>query len=320
MSKLIVDNHVIKQDIKAILSELKSILDNGKLKDIEYKGDNVRITCPNNDHKNGHESKPSCDIYIGDSENVVWGTAHCFACGFKGQLYDFVAEAADKPVAWAKKWLRDNFTEQVVDYADIAIDEPIRLNNKKDNSKYLPESILERFQSWHPYMQQRKLSRDVCKKYEVKYDPETECVVFPVRDINGRLRFLTRRSVATKKFLIDKDIEKEVYLLYNIIKDNVKEVYVCESQINALTLQSWGYPAIALLGTGSEYQYKLLNKSGILKYNLCFDGDLAGKKGISRFIENITNAFITIINIPDKKDVNDLTKEEFDNLPRLEYE
>lgn len=320
MSKLIIDNHIIKEDIKAILSELKKLLVNGKVKDIEYKNDNVRVTCPNNEHKNGHEAKPSCEIYIGDSEEVVWGTVHCFACGFKGQLYDFVSEAADKPVTWAKKWLCDNFTEQITSGSNVIIDDAITLNKIKVTNKFLSENILEKFQAFHPYMQKRKLSKEVCKKFDVKYDPQTECLVFPVRDINGRLKFLTRRSVITKEFIIDKNVEKEVYLLDNIVKNKIKEVYVVESQINALTLESWGYRAIALLGTGSDYQYKLLNKSGILKYNLCFDGDEAGKKGAVRFLQNIKNAFISIIQIPNKKDVNDLTKEEFENLPKLEYE
>ena len=223
MSKLIVDNCVINQDIKGILLKLKSTIDNSKLKRIDSpKGDNVRVTCPV--HKNGLEDKPSCDIYIGNSDKVIWGTTHCFACGFKGQLYDFVAEAADQTVAWAKKWLIDNFTEQVIDNADIAIDEPINLNNKKASSKSLSENVLSRFQSWHPYMQKRKLSRDVCKKFEVKYDPETECIVFPVRDISGKLKLLTRRSVNSKKFIIDKNIEKEVYLLDNIIKNNITKL------------------------------------------------------------------------------------------------
>ena len=31
------------------------------------------------------------------------------------------------------------------------------------------------------------------------------------------------------------------------------------------------------------------------------------------------NVFISIVDIPNKKDVNDLTKEEFDNLKRLQY-
>lgn len=316
MSRLIINNHVIKEDIKEILSELKKILINGKLKDIRYDSDNVRVTCPV--HKDGYENKPSCDIYIGNSDKVIWGTAHCFTCGFKGQLFDFIAEAADKSADWAKKWLIDNFTEQELESGSVIIDEPIILN-KNNQEKYIPEAVLNEYQTWHPYMQKRHLSKEVCKKFDVKYDPKSECIVFPVRDIRGRLKFLTRRSVVSKRFIIDKDADKDVYLLYDIIKNNIKEVYVCESQINALTLQSWGYPAIALLGTGSQKQYDILKTSGILKYNLCFDGDDAGRKGITRFIKNLDNAFIAIVSIPDHKDVNDLSKEEFDKLPRLEY-
>lgn len=312
-NELVIDNHVIKKDIKAILTELKKYVSPGKLKSVSNeKNDNIRVTCPV--HKNGQENKPSCDIYIGDYPDITWGTVHCFACGFKGQLYDFVAECCDKPDYWGKKWLKDNFTEYVLDGSDVIIDEPINLNVPTTKKEYIDEKVLEGYQNWHPYLQKRKLTKEVCERFGVKYDPKTECVVFPVRDYKGNLSFLTRRSVNSKVFIIDKDINKEVYLLDEIIKNNIKEVYVCESQINCLTLWSWGYPAIALLGTGTAYQYDLLNKSGILQYNLCFDGDEAGRKGAERFMKNMGTCFINVVNIPENKDVNDLTKEEFENL------
>lgn len=310
---LVIDNHVIKKDIQAILAELKPYVSPGKLKGIKSElNSNIRVTCPV--HKDGQENTPSCDIYVGDYDGVPWGTAHCFACGFKGQLYDFVAECCDKSVYWAKNWLKDNFTETILDDTEIVIDEPINLNQKESKKKLLDDNILKNYQTWHPYLQKRKLTKEVCEQFEVRYDPKSECVVFPVRDINGKLRFLTRRSVNSKMFIIDKDIEKEVYLLYNIVNKKIKEVYVCESQINALTLWSWGYPAVALLGTGTEYQYNLLNKSGILKYNLCFDGDEAGRKGTKNFIKNVKNCFVSVVNIPSGKDVNDLSLEEFKGL------
>lgn len=49
---------------------------------------------------------------------------------------------------------------------------------------------------------------------------------------------------------------------------------------------------------------------------LCFDGDSAGDKGAQRFIRNIRNdVLVSQIKIPRGKDVNDLTKEEFESLP-----
>ena len=47
---------------------------------------------------------------------------------------------------------------------------------------------------------------------------------------------LTRRSVKDKTFIIDKEKQKPVYLLYYLLQHNIQECYICESQINALTL------------------------------------------------------------------------------------
>ena len=119
MSKLIIDNHVIKQDIKSIIHELKKYSSPGKLKSAKYEKDNVTITCPV--HKDGQENTPSCNIFVGESEDIIWGTVHCFACGFKGQLYDFIAECCDKTQSWGKSWLKDNFTDLVLYDAIIEI-------------------------------------------------------------------------------------------------------------------------------------------------------------------------------------------------------
>lgn len=315
MNNLIIDNHVIKKDIRAILSELQKCCTSGKLKNIIYQPENVRVTCPV--HKDGMENKPSCNIYIGDVADICWGTSHCFSCGYKGSLASFVSEACDRSLSWANNWLKDHFTEYILEENQLAIDAPINVNKNKNIGKQrIKDAVLLDFQSWHPYLEKRGLSKSICEKYNVKYDQNSKCIVFPVRDLSGKISFMTRRSVNSKKFIIDKDIDKDVYLLYNIIKDNVKAVYVCESQINALTLESWGYRAIALLGTGTEHQYDLLNKSGIIQYYLCFDGDEAGRNGINKFVKNVQNGFITVVNIPKGKDVNDLSLTEFKKLTK----
>lgn len=75
------------------------------------------------------------------------------------------------------------------------------------------------------------------------------------------------------------------------------------------------YPAVALLGTGSKYQYEILRKTSIHNYILCLDGDDAGRKGTSRFIKSMnSDVFVAVKQIPEGKDVNDLTKEEFEQL------
>lgn len=307
MSRLVVKGRLISAPIMDILIKLKSEIRNGKLSSIERKGSDVRITCPF--HKDGFEKKPSCDVYGGTSSSIVYGTYHCFTCGAKGMLWHLVAQCLDITDEEGQDWLVENFGGDVVDECESELDE---LTFDDDDYKtILPISVLDSFQSYHPYMSKRKLSSDICERFSVKYDPKSECIVFPVFDKVGDLVFLTRRSVLNKKFIIPPDVEKPVYLLNFIEKEGIDSVVVCESQINALYCWSLGYPAIALFGTGSDHQYSILNKSGIRHYILAFDGDDAGDKGKARFIKNMRrDVLIDSVNMPRNKDINDLSKDE----------
>lgn len=52
--------------------------------------------------------------------------------------------------------------------------------------------------------------------------------------------------------------------------------------INALTCWKWGYPSVALLGTGNSYQMQQLRELGVSEYVICMDGDDAGKRATSK--------------------------------------
>ena len=307
--ELIIDNHIISESIDEILRTLRLEMSPERKLDYTKRGDNWSVTCPS--HKQGRESHPSCQLYCGDSPDVEYGHMYCFTCGEQGPLYHFVAECLEKDDEYGKRWLVERFgdvlmgRELVLD--DIVLDE--------GKAEPLDERYLDTLQSWHPYMQKRKLSRDVCEKFKIRYDPSTESIVFPVWDENGKLYMLTRRSTESKMFMIDGGKEKPVYLL-NVIKRNaIDEVTVVESQMNALTAWGWGYPTIALFGTGTSHQYEVLNSSGIRHYYLCFDGDDAGRKGIRRFLKNVRkDVFVDIIIMKEGKDVNDLTQDEFESL------
>lgn len=309
-----VDNVVISESIDNIIFHIKDELTNGKLDKIIFKGDEIRVTCPS--HKDGAENRPSCGIYIGDSSEIEYGTFHCFTCGAKGPFWKFVAECFDISEASAKKWLISRYGTSNNDFKiDLA---PISLNTTKikrtDSSKILEEYFKNTIE-YHPYLESRRLSKDICNKFCVRYEPESKCVVFPVWDEKGELYMFTRRAVDSKKFIIDADKEKPVYLLNFIRKNNIKEVTICESQINALTLWSYGIPAVALFGTGTKTQYELLNKSGVRHIYLCLDGDSAGDKGIERFLKNIKeDIFVDVIMMQRGKDVNDLTESQFNSL------
>ena len=168
---------------------------------------------------------------------------------------------------------------------------------------------------YHPYMWKRHLSKEVVDQFRVGYDKERNAITFPVYDEKHRLVMITARCVDNKRFYIPEGVEKPVYLLYDVIERGETTAFVAESQINALTLRTFGYPGTALFGTGTTKQYEILKKSGIRNYILAFDGDSAGEHGAQRFKNNMPkDVFITELKLPAGKDVNDLTKEEFDYL------
>jgi len=311
LSNIIIGDRVITLDIYEVLNKIRSEISNGKLSSIRVMGDSISVPCPF--HKDGKEKHNSCTIYCGDGD-LPAGSFHCFTCSESGSFSKFVGACFDQDKSFGEKWLLENYSYNLI---KKEIDLPLIELSKPKEKKYLDESILEQFSNYHPYMTKRKLTDEIIEKFDVKYDPLTKCIVFPVRDTNGKISFLTRRSTEGRKFIIDKGADKSViYLLYNIIKENIKTVVVCEGQINALTSWSYGYPAIALLGAGTtEDQIQVLNNTNINHYILCYDGDPAGRKGASRFKKFIRkDVFVDDILLPEGKDINDLTKEEFDNL------
>ena len=312
---LTIGNHIIDTNIEDILKELQSLSGNKYLKDIHRRGQNIAITCPH--HKQGQENHPSCYVYADNkSDTIPVGYYRCFTCGEQGQLYKLVAMCLGISVESGKQWLIDkyshSFTEELLDLPEIDV--------SKSSNKYatIDETELNKYNCYHPYMFKRGLTEEVIRKFKIGYDKETDSITFPVWNEHNDLVGITKRNVNTKFFSIPENMGKPVYLLNYILNNNITEVVVCESQLDALKCWTWGIPAIALFGTGSKKQYQILNQSGIRFYHLAFDGDLAGEHGTQRFIQNIkNNVFVDIIQLPKGKDVNDLSKEEFSNLPRI---
>lgn len=323
--ELRVRNAVIKTPIIDIINTLKMECEKrGKyfFKEIHPKHDYISVTCPY--HKGGNENKASASFYSNYKNNKIRpATFNCFVCGESHTIEQVVAYCLDISKEAAENWLLKSFESDII---EESMNLPLISLNKLDtfkptNNMYLDESILNDFQSWHPYMAQRKLIPSVCEKFKVKYDSKTNCIVFPVYDENNNLVMLTKRSIDSKNFYIDKDKEKPIYLMNYIKDNNIKEVTVTESQINTLTLWSWGYPAVATFGCNiTPYQFSILNKSGVEHFYIAFDGDEAGNKGTKKFIQSMRkDIFIDVIELPKNKDINDLTEEEFSNLKIVDF-
>lgn len=309
---LVVDgNKVIETPVKNILESLHYELASrhiDKLQRIEYKQKNARVICPM--HSDGHERTPSCDILLEDKGDLPAGTVHCFGCGYKGTLVKFVADCLDVPYRQAVEWL--------LSIAQYSLQEDIRdvkeldISNKDVKKVHTVVSLdeLRQYDYIHPYMFKRKLTESIIEKFEVGYDPKLDAITFPVY-VDGECRFVCKRRVSFKRFDMPTMEEKPIYGL-DYVSSN--EIYVVESIINCLTLWSWGYQAVALFGTGSSTQIETLKSIPQRKLILALDGDTAGRAGTRKLLKALDNKIVSYVDMPNGKDINDLSKEEFEKL------
>lgn len=315
MKILRVDNYIIETPILKILELLQITLTNGKLKSIKPGLENIVVTCPI--HANGKEKTPACNIYIGDS-TLEYGFYRCLVCENKGSFVEFVSHCFDSSIDFAKNWLIKHFGKLADDV--ISLGDPINLNKAFKARKAYPNTFLkeelDKYQSWHPYLASRKLSKDTCDKFKIKYDPHFRQIIFPCFDTKGNIIMLPQRSIDTKTFYIPVGIEKPVYCLDHIIKNNIKKVILVEGPFDCLTCYEYGASAIATLGNPSDFQIEQINRSCIEFLYLAFDNDEAGRKMANKVKQKLSPRIITedLILPINKKDINELTKDEFIKL------
>lgn len=324
---MVINNIPFSCTVVDIITELQSQLNlNGinLLQKIIDTPDNVMVCCPY--HKGGQERKPSAGIRKTD------GTFHCFTCGEVHTLQEVISYCFgyynDLVGSFGWKWLTKNFLMLEVENRAVI---PLNLSRNKRNTvsnkitlpteKNVLERELKHFRYIHPYMYKRKLTDEIIELFDVGYDRQTDSLTFPVRDINGNCLFIVRRSVKGKHFNIPKGVEKPlygIYELYQSIEIDKHDIIVCESIIDALTCWVYGKYALALNGLGTELQFEQLRKLPCRKLIIATDNDSAGLKARERIKKNVKNKILMQYVFPEnRKDINDLSKEEFDNLKEI---
>lgn len=296
-----------------------------------------QLYCPF--HNNGNERKPSCGCSlegeVRGGQTYYPGTFHCFSCGTSYPLSKGIQEILRlKNSSIEAHPTLKQYIEGITDQSQIdsLIPQELMANlvNKfaadslrmriRGKQPFVSEEELAKYRFTVPYMYERKLTDAVIEKYDVGFDGNhippgrkkpLPCVTFPVRDINGNTLFICRRSIEGKYFNLPQNIEKPVYGIYEL-PPGTKEVIVCESVFNALTAVVYGHPAVALLGTGTPAQMEQLRRLGVSSFVLCLDNDAAGQKGTAKLKRALSkHALVWTMTVPEDKDVNDLTYEEF---------
>jgi len=326
-------------DVEKVLTKLSEA---GLIRLNRVMGDYYSIYCPI--HKDGGERKPSCGVLIRDQvrngKKSPAGFCHCFTCGYAKPLPGLITDLlkARNMSGSGLEWLKEHVPGFDGTSSDIELLIPNEmmdtLNNKfaidyihsftKPQKQYVSESELASYRYTVPYMYDRGLTDELIEEYDIGFDGKhvpsgkknpLPCITFPVRDKDGNTLFICRRSIEGKYFNYPKDAEKPVYGLYEL-DPNAKRVVICESCFNALTVRKYGDQAVALLGTGNPYQIWQLKQLGVKEFVLGLDPDDAGRKGTDRLKRALQGVAITwtFSGIPEGKDLNDLSYEEYKNL------
>lgn len=323
---------IIQTDTQTILNVLKSEL---AIRGIDRfhifrpNGSNIQTNCPF--HKQGQERKPSFGV------NGEKDKCHCFACGWSGSIEEMVSELFGYQDAgkFGKNWLVKRFNSVEIETRPNILEgfnarkiklskglykstetaskgkprEMGKVRNNETEQKEITEEELAKYRYIHPYMYERGLTDKIIERFDIGYDDERDELTFPIRDIGGNCAFIAGRSVRGKFFRLPKELDKPVYQAYRFTDGEYKEAYITESFLNCLTCWKYGKPAMALIGTGNEKQYKILEKLPVRTYILALDPDEAGRKATERFRKNVHGKIIKELVYTDERDINDLQEE-----------
>ena len=323
---MVINDIMFNVELREILDELVSQL---RINNIQYlqktkeTPTHIQVQCPF--HGNGQERRPSAGIRKKD------GVFHCFACGEVHQLPEVISFCLgyqdDIVGSHGWNWLIKNFgtvNKQQRKELDLDLERGLKLAGLQE---FVTEEELDSYRYYHPYMQKRKLTGSIIELFDIGYDKKTDCITFPVKDINGNCLFVARRSVRAKYFNYPSGVEKPVYGLYEfyLCKNSGKDDYdysqviICESMIDALTCWVYGKPAVALNGLGNERQLRELNKLQCRKLILATDADKAGMSARERIRKHIHSKIITeyVWDREKAKDINEMSEEMFKNLKEI---
>lgn len=199
-------------------------------------------------------------------------TGNCFSCGSRGTLEDLVADIVGCTYLEATDFLEGIGYYQL----DFIYDEALKFELKKEEGeKVLPEILLSQFTK----------VENVYETYEGTVD-ERECIIFPIRNIEGQLVGATARSKEGRWHKNLWHIAKKFYLMgENEVKGSCPLVIV-EGPKDMIAIKKSGYNnAVALMGVEvSDFQIaKLLILAD--DFVVWLDKDEAGKRGTGKLVE-----------------------------------
>jgi|TARA_R110000824_G_scaffold147495_1_gene316941 DNA primase len=256
------------------------------------------IRCPF--HTDQHDS---CSI---NTETGLW---ICFrGCG-QGSLKSFLRRYLNLSGAQVDKFIGDH--EVLIDtsfFDDVKLEPPTLPEVQFPyNTSFVPDWVFN-----------RQFTVKTLRRWECGITGQ-DGLAFPIRDELARtVGWAVRRKRGFPKYLYNQSLKKSKLLFGGHLINEAPLIYVTEGPLDAMWLDQYGYPAVAILGASmSKAQASLLQDFSVGEVVLCFDNDEAGQIGLDKALTVLGDGVrVSYVKIPEPyKDVQDIR--EYATLDRV---
>lgn len=225
------------------------------------------------------------------------GQYHCKKCDAKGNLITMKKHFGDtvaRGMGEVKQFNKTQFFKPI----------PEKRVTETHDTLFEDTEVLEYL------LDKRKLDVEIVKQYKLGVSVDKDGVkwlTIPHYE-NGKLMNVKSRSLppAEKTFRRVKD-SKSILFNSDCIKTHLEQIFICEGEIDALTLLSIGVKAVVAVTNGaSSFDPEWIDQlSDVSKIVLCYDSDEVGQKGAKEAARRLGYARCYNLVLPKGQDIND---------------
>ena len=264
------------------------------------------------------DKKPSCSI------NLERNVFHCFGCGAKGSVLDFVARMENVSIREAAAHIKEvcrlpnegplphvSRLRTRVTYRRATSDQPLQ-----------PLPFRLKLDPSHPYLAARGITPELATVFGLGYCKVGThlqgWICIPVHDEHGVLVAYAGRQATddvppgVPKYILPRGFEKR-RALFNLHRvAGAEHLILVEGYWSVFRLHTLNLPAVGLMGRVLfAEQQTLLIESGVRRLTLMLDGDRPGREATDAMLPRLaTDFFVRVVCLPDRAQP-DTVPEEF---------
>lgn len=251
------------------------------------------------------ENKPSFSV------NLEHGGWVCRHGDETGGLVSLIARVRGVSRLDAARWAQRSATQ--LTESDVLITKLLRRGYVAEDNMILQWA--ERYDGlptdkMSEYWYSRGFDTKTLRGFEVRYDSDTNSLVWPVRDENWNVIGFTERRVppfSGVKYLYPKGFGRELFPM-NMLRGD--EVILVEGPLDVMWLYQHGYTGLACLGASVTGKQLGWLRGKVRKVILALDNDEVGQTVTPKLVKQLSQWFtVKTVTMQGVKDVQELSKD-----------